>query len=316
MQKSAKNVNITFVQERKFPNAAMNLCFQYACDFHTLHTLKYTTERCPRDEDHRMPELTSLAHALFDTVRDKMIGTPSSVFKNKVFNIDCSASNGGFNIYWVTAGSFTAIRRSLLQIVSTLVPHRLYSKYSENMRILGMTPKRPEFNYAVNEMIKAMKAQLEVAIVGRGAIADVKLTALAKDAASKFPRQETQTDAQRPESKSIDTPDYPSVRASGLTAFVVADYIDLEMKGSSLFIDRDHIYVINKSFATKRAGLKNKDRIDRFIRTKYSKVPDDIFHSTMAYTAIIRGFSCGVIKQIIRNRPSNRDIPTMRYGAL
>ena len=129
-----KQLKVCVARCKKTPDIAISLCIPYQCNKHCLQTLK---NKRTSDTMYNGCEASALAYALYLCIYDKMAGSPLEMSKSRVSSVNCSSQNNHFIINWNTQGSISTLRRTIAFSLQCLNPSKLYSRYAENMKMLG-----------------------------------------------------------------------------------------------------------------------------------------------------------------------------------
>lgn len=246
-------------------------------------------------------EQAALAYALFHTIRDKLVGSPLEVARSRVSRIECYAKEGKFMISWNTQGSVSALRKTIGIVLSTMNPHKLFAKYSTNIKNLGGKANRDEFNYVANQMVDSIKKSIKIAVVGRIKVDAVKL----KDILAKVDKKQQKLSHEKgikPGPHDKFTHSFPSIKATGIASVAAEDYIRSQGMGTAAM--NDEIIIYNRSYESKKAAFKKVDRIKTYVRQKYEKLGKD-FPCVFAYLSITqKSCTCCSATAILKNKPS------------
>lgn len=306
MEHKVKNINVCVGMSRKSPDLAVIMGIHFKCDWSCLTQLK---NNITCDTVYNGAEDSALAYALFEHIRDKFIGSPLELSKSRVSRVSCDSQNGKFVISWNTQGSLSTLRRTIAVALASLTPMKLYSKYAENMKLLGGKSDRACFNHSANSMANAIKSNISIVAVGKIKMDAAKLKDLVNRVSIKIPKQETPPakEITKPEKRKDYSHTFPVVKASGIAAVLVADYIRSKSGGMAVELDSDRVVVYNKSWEVKHKALKQAARINDYVRTKYEKLGKD-FPCILAYYAITQEFTdCDTVSKILKTKltPSN-----------
>jgi hypothetical protein len=130
-----------------------------------------------------------------------------------------------------------------------------------------------------------------------------KLNDLLAKANKKQPKQISVHKGSKPQKHAEYTRDYPHVKASGIAAVVVADYIKSKSGGMGVDVYDGKVIVYNKSWDTKKKSMKGT-RVKDYVRQKYEKLKGD-FAFVLAYLAITQSLAdCCTVSQIMKTKPS------------
>jgi hypothetical protein len=310
LESTHKNLNVSVGVCKKMPDIAVIMGIPYVCDWECLNQL---SNNSPCGVVYSGAESAALGYALYETVRDKFMGSPLEISKSRVSRVSCNSQDGHFVITWNTQGSMSLLRRTVAFALGTLAPTKLFAKYSENMKLLGGKANREHFNTYAHAMATAIKKGIHVAVVGKINIDAKKLNELTAKAYVKLPDQvlPSAKEMSKPEKRETFKRVYPTIKASGIAAVVVADYVQSRAGGMSVAVDNDEVVVYNMSWKTKHAALKSADRINDYVDKKYKKLGDD-FPCILAYLSIIQNLaSCHTVKSIIKSKPKPSDVSAL-----
>jgi len=242
-------------------------------------------------------ENASLAFALFECIRDKMIGSPLETARSKVSQVKCKSLNDNFVIYWNCYGTGSSLRKTLSLAISCLMPHKLYSKYKENMKFLGGSAPREHFNHCAKQMINSIKKEVHIAVVGKINTDKKKLEEILKKTSIKLPILSSTelTPAEIPPTRVSDEKGkiYPHVKCSdGITCIVLADYINSNSGGMGVEIHTGLVEIYNDGWETKKKQLNNSKKITQYVKQKYeNKSISSMLSELLAYNAISRCYA-------------------------
>ena len=301
MNVKSKNLEITVGPCKKMPDIAVIIGIHYDCS--KLNLIKLKTNN--PGELLTGAECAALGYSLFEVIRDKFIGSPLELSRSRVSRVDCNSINGKFLISWNTQGSMSMLRKTLGLAISTLDPSKLYSKYAENIKLLGGKQDRSVFNHCASSMVDAIKKGIKIAVAGKINIDNDKLKAIIDKVESKMPIMTViPNDTTKPAKIVCNACEFPTVKATGIAAVVVADYIRAKSGGMGVDVYTGEVVVFNHSWPTKQKTLKDASRIKDYIRQKYEKLGTE-FSCVLAYMAITQGYAdCCTTTQIIKTKPT------------
>lgn len=300
MEAKHKNLTLTVGMCKKVPDIAVLMGFHYDCSKINLINLKSNN---PPEVLLTGAEGSALGYALFEAVRDKFIGSPLELSRSRVSRVDCDSINGKFLISWNTQGSVSMLRKTIGLALSTLDPAKLYSKYAENIKLLGGKNDRDVFNSLATEMIDAIKKDVKIAVVGKIKVDIAHLKDILNKVDKKQPKQTSVPKGTKPQNHDECPCEYPHVKVSGIAAIVVADYIKSKSGGYGVDVYDGKVVVYNNSWETKKKSLQGS-RIKDYVKQKYEKLKGD-FAFILAYLAITQGYAdCCTISQIIKTTPT------------
>jgi hypothetical protein len=301
MEAKNKNVCVVYGQSRRIGDSAVSMGLGFPVTPGCLELLKNNQTG---NECYTGAEFASTAFALFESIRDKMVGSPLEVSRSKVSRVDCNSIGDELVISWNTQASFSAIRKTMALALSCLHGPKLYSKYAENCKLLGCKSDRSVFNECSNRLTDAIKKEVKFAVVSKAKVDATKLKDLITKVSVKVPKQESLSGAKKPEKHAEHKREYPSVKATGINAVVVADYIRSKSGGMGVYVLGDEVVVYNTTWTTKQKALKVTGRINDYVRQKYEKLDKD-FANILAYVAISQGFgNASTVAKILKSKPS------------
>lgn len=315
MFEKLKNLELTVESCKKMPDIACVVGIHFDCDYASLMKLNdsFGFDNMKGNKLYTGAEQSSIAYALYETVRTKMVGSPLEVSRSRVSQIECGTQNGKFMLYFNTQGSVSMLRKNLGIILSVMNPHKLFTKYSTNIKNLGGKADRDVFNFVANQMVDAIKKGIKVAVVGRIKIDGPKL----KDILQKVDKKQQKLSTEKgtkPITHDKFTHEFPVVKASGIGAAAVADYI--RSQGMGVATLGDEIIVYNKSFETKKTTIKKADRVKNYVNQKYVKLGND-FSCIFAYLCITQQLcDCCTVTSIIKSKPSASSMTDLIKNAL
>ncbi len=299
-----KNVELVVSTCRKLPDLAVVCGMFYKVDKHCLKQLR-GGEPCEEKEAHDGAESAALAYALFELVRDKFIGSPLEMSRSRVSRVECHSLNGKFLITYNTQGSVSMLRKTVGLVLSTLQPSKLFSRYAENSKLLGVKVDRKHFNHEANLMCAAIKKSVKFVAAGKIKVDGPKLKEVLDKVVGKQPKLEVAPAkiVAKPPKREAYKQEYPVVKASGIAAVVVADYVRSKSTGMHVCVHDEGVVVYNHAWESKRKMLKKADRIKDYVRQKYEKLGDD-FACILAYLAITQKWAdCCTVSQIVKSKP-------------
>jgi hypothetical protein len=316
MEVKNKQLSICVGVCKKVADIAVCMCIPYNGCWHCLNALKYNM---PCDHStHKGSEHSALLFSVFECIRDKFIGSPLELMKSRVSHVNCNLQNGQMVISWNTQGSMSSLRKTISLALSCLSPQKLFSKYSENMKLISGKSNRGEFGTCANDLIASIKKEICISVVGKINIDNKKLKAVSDSVYKKLPASEpiSSKDTEQIPKNDEYVEIYPSIKASGISAVAVADYIRNKAGGMNVLVNSDSVIIYNKLWETKRKTLKQMPRIKDYVDKKYIKLGDH-FYLIFAYLAITQGITdCGTIQKILKNKPTASSMKELISKAL
>lgn len=301
MEASHKNLSICASMCKRVPDIAVIMGIHFKSHKPCLNKLKCNHScqtLCTGVES------ACIGYALYECIRDKMVGSPLEMSRSRVSHVNCNALNGKFLITFNTQGTLSMLRKNIGLVLSCMAPHKLYSKYAENCKLMKCKADRSVFNKLANEMSDAIKKNVKIDVVGKIKIDISKLKDMLVKIEKKIPTQTTEKNTSPIPKYEDYVCDYPHVNVSGIAAVAVSDYILSKGGGMSVDVFDGQVVVYNSSWKTKQTALKKADRIKDYVRQKYEKLGPD-FHCVFAYLAITRNLAdCCTVGQILKTKPS------------
>jgi hypothetical protein len=236
-------------------------------------------------------EEAALAFALYEYIRDKLSGSSLEFYNNRVSAVDTYIIDNHLVINWKTQGTSTALRKTVGIALSCLSPSKLFTKYSQNIKFLsGQNGKKEEFNYLANLLSESIKKSVYIIAIGRINIDEHKLQTIMDTIHRKVPSIINIKDAKKPTHVSISR-QYPVIKAKGLEAAIVADYIRNNSNGMSVEIGEAGVIVYSKNWEAKHTQLKDEKRIKTYVEKKYIKLEaKEELNSIFAYFSLSNGY--------------------------
>lgn len=274
MEYKNKNIKISLVQTKKVADIAV--CISISLPDIAECCIKKLSCNCVEENGlMKGSEKAALAYALFETVRDKLVGSALEVSKTRVGNIACFTNGNTFNIRFNTQGTSTNLRKACGLAIACFHPEKLFSKYSENIRFLSGKPgQKQEFNYFAKEMVASIKSGINIVVSGKINIDKNKLKDVGDVISNKLPPSESIKDTKAPDTKSTsEESEYPVIKCSGISLVGLADYVRNNSNGISVQITKKGLIVYNTT--SKLEQLKDKRRISDYISKKYDRLGDD-----------------------------------------
>ena len=242
-------------------------------------------------------EEAALAYALFETIRDKLSGSGLEVAKTKASEVNCLSIDGNVVFIWHTQGTKTSLIKTVGLALTTMNPIKLYTKYADNMKFLsGKGGSKEEFNFVVKKLAEGIKKSIYIMAVGRINITSDKLKEEMGTLLRKLP------EISIPNAKEISEPEkrviaetsikpYPVIKATGVDAAVIADYIRNNTLGFSVEVTDGGVTIYNHGWESKHKQLKDKDRISGYVQKKYAKLDaSGELNTVFAYLALSQGY--------------------------
>jgi hypothetical protein len=314
MQVKKGNVTLTVANTKKTSDLIIGVSIAFPgiadCCLKQLNTKQTTAHMLMNGS-----EEGAFVYAIFESIRDKLAGSALEIFKTKVSGIKCNSIDGHFTIIWETQGTGTSLRKTVGLALSCLNTIKLFAKYNENIRFLsGKGGNREEFNFLVKKFTEGVKKGVCVTAIGKINTDMSKLKDIVNVLDSKLPKQETApagetkviakksmtSKGDKDSGLVVEIKKFPSIKCSGLSAVIVADYIRNNSGGMSVEVNDDGVTIFNSSWSVKEKQLREVRRIKDYIEKKYSRLEDNGELSPLfGYYALSEGFANAVTAERI-----------------
>lgn len=321
MEVRNKNLSLVVGVSKRVPDIAVNITFSFPgvaeCCLKGLLCNCAEGERELKNGSHN----AALAYALFEAIRDKLVSSPLELSKSRVSNISCKTIGNSLSISWNCQGTGSSLRKTCGLAISCLYPHKLFSKYSENIKFLsGKGGNKDEFAYCVKRMAEGIKKGVQLTAVGKINTDDKKLKDILEVIAKKMPSQENIGSGKAPtfekEKEKEEKEEYPHIKCSGITAAIVADYIRSNSGGMGVEVVNDGVIVYNMSWKSKQKQLSDSRRINDYIQKKYERLGAE-FANLYAYFVLTQGYANGdTAAKIIKTKQSPAKLAGLIKDAL
>lgn len=273
------------------PSAAVSISFK-AQNVNWFVLQKLKAERpCGCAELAYSSEYTALVYSIYDSVRDKLIGTAGNQLKSKVNNVGCGMCHGNFIISFTCHNSVTGIRKSLGLAMSKMNPAKLYPRYQKYIRLLGGKPIRAEFLNCVNAI---GQIKPNVTVVTKSKITPETKAKVSETVIKKLYSFEKAGGSKVPASsnKEPGVTEFVYVTPSGFGIMFVIQFLD--------FLNIPSIQADDKVIIFARSIPKIQPaKVDRFVKMTFGKMADKLTNAAL-YSAISGSILCaGHIKSMI-----------------
>lgn len=292
MEVHNKNISLVVGVSKKVPDIAVGMSFSFPNM--SEKCLKMLMCNCAKSHElvHGSHE-AALGYALFETIRDKLVSSPLEVSKSRVSNISCRSINNALSISWNCQATGSSLRKTCALAVSCLHPHKLFSKYTENIKFLsGKGGSKDEFAYCVKKMTEGIKKSIQLVAVGKINTDKSKLGDILDVIVKKVPAMENIGNGSEPVIKAPETKEeeYPIIKVHGIAAACVAEYIRSNSGGMGVDVVNKGVVIYNMSWHTKQKQLSEGRRIDDYVNKKYKKLGDE-FSNVFAYFTLTQGYA-------------------------
>ena len=298
MQIKHKNIEVNFVQCKKVADIAIIVGIPFNCNKCCLNKLKCNK---PSDIVYTGSESASIGYALYELIKEKLMGSALEMSKSKVSSMNCNSLNNHFLISCNTS-AYSGLRKTMSIILSCLNPPKLYSKYAENMKLLGAKIDRDVFNSLSNEMTTGINKMIKFGVDGKLKADESKIKELLIKLDSKIIKPDTLKPTKNVKEHETHTNEYPIIKyKDSIAAIAIADYITNKSGGMAVEVCSDYIIIYNENAETKLKHMKDKGKINDYCK-KYEKLKDD-FYCVFAYMAITHNLvDCCTIGAIIKSK--------------
>lgn len=217
-------------------------------------------------------EITTCAYSVYQYAHSKLMGDAKAQQSSKAAYVGCGFHNDEFFICVKTAGTFSAIRKVVSELMKSLTPEKLYPVYSANIRILNGKPDRSEFNYCANEIRKSMN-DITCLVIGKAKLDKGKVQAICDKGTEKYNDGKAAEPSVKPSSLSKEKgkSSFPTLKSKGMGAPLVADFIESNSHERAIPTS-GMILVYNEKWSAPKS--LDKKKIDNWVKQKYGKLTD------------------------------------------
>lgn len=228
-----------------------------------------------------------VCYALFLAVRQSLSGDPVATAKSKVCDVACGLNDGEFSISWRVKGTGSAVRKSLGIALKCLAPSKMYSGYSQCIKVAGGKPNRDHFNYAANSIHQGIKKGVHCGVVGnirthkndpntKKEIEALDLNEMLKVLNGKLPDDKPEGGKANKEHVKCDHSNMAHVKVAGVDAVFLKDYIQHKLKAVIPVICDDTVHIPVKASVWETASKKLKGGHKDYVELKYGRVKNDL----------------------------------------
>lgn len=270
MDKKIGSTRVYLVNDKSLPNTSITLGFKYRCNWFVLQKLK-RGQPCSCLELAYASENTCVAYSIYEIIKEKLMGSPLEQSKSKISTMDCNYQNEEFIITFNCLNNIPTIQKILTIAVSKITPHKYYSKYSHNIKLLNGKPFKNEFIYSCNELKGIL---LQIFITGKFNINDNKFVDIVKRINDKYQIITESNQGEKPHSlsKNQGKTDYPINKAEGYMAVFVKDFIKNEF-GLPAVPNSGEVIVYNKKWNVTSKKISDES-VKKYVAQKYAKLKD------------------------------------------
>lgn len=268
MEKLSGNIRGFLVNNKLLQTTTVTIGFKYECNWFVLQKLA-RGQPCMCAELAYASENTCIAYSIYESIREKLLGSPLEQLKSKVSAMACNYQNGEFIITFSCSNNLTSVQKNLILSISKITPHKYYRKYSHNIKLLNGKPSKKEFIYSSNLLVGKT---INVFILGKFNITPDKFSNIIEKTSAKYVDVKSHPGGVSPHSlnKSQGHTSYPTNIADGYKAVFVRDFITGET-GFTVVIHSGVVIVYNKEWE----GLSKKvtpSAVDKYVVKKYAKL--------------------------------------------
>lgn len=277
MEKTNGNIKLFMVNNKLLPNTSVAIGFKCQCNWFVLQKL-ILGQPCSCIDLAYASENTCVAFSIYETIKEKLMGSPLEQSLSKVSSMLCNYQNDEFVITFNCQNNISTVKKNLISVISKITPSKYYSKYSNNIKLLNGNPFKSEFIYSVNQL---KNMTLNIFIIGKLNVSDEKMSDIAKKLNEKFIPIIEMGAGEKPASlnKQIGQTLYPTTISDGYNAVFVRDFIRSET-GFSTVVNSGSVIIYNKKWniASKRI---DESHIKKYVDTKYGKLKDKFIHMSL-----------------------------------
>jgi DNA-directed RNA polymerase subunit F len=257
-------------------------------------------------------ESTIVGYAIYLAVNQFLCGDAFAMQKSKVSGVGCSLKNDVLTLTWKVKGTTSAVRKSLGMCLKTLDPSKVFSIYSGCAKQLGITPNRDHFNYVADLLLKSIKDDLNVIIIGATKISKDDLSKIHEIVIKKRTTNSIDGKKTKPDTGTkCDHSENGEVKINGWGSAVLSEYISSKQKGLEPSSCCGKLVVPIKEAQWKTLASKLKNDIQTYVETRYAKLGDDL-PGILCYLHLSQEYISGLdAKEILTKKISSKDITNM-----
>jgi hypothetical protein len=281
---SKKNIHLKILPLQKVHNLSVSVTIPYKCSSYAFDQLMMNNLNCHSKDDNKCivysgAEESSVGFSLYELVREKLIGSPLEMARCKVDHVECKVHDDSLVLSWNTQGNQSSLRKTIGVVLKCMQPNSLFSRYNDNLKLLGGKPSRECFNHCANKLIDALEKNIEFVAIGKIKLVstdDKKLMQKSFDVAcNKYVKNSKAKNIHSPPKHSEYESNYPYINCSdGASAILTSEYIRTNSNGMGVSICGKKIIIHSNSWGSKQSALKNKARIKSYVEAKYYRLGD------------------------------------------
>lgn len=268
MEKSTKQITAYIVSDDVVPSASVTVGFEYVCNWFVLQKL-LRGEPCSCLELAFASENTCMAYSIYEAISEKLIGSPLEQSKSRISTIKCNYQNNEFIMTFNCPNDLPTIKKILHIVASKITPHKYYTKYSHNIKLINGKPFKNEFLYCANLL---SGVHLKVFIIGKFNQTQEKFNAVITTTEKKYTSSRKAPGGLRPRSldKKQGETNYPVSVASGYKTIFIKDFIKSET-GYPVVPNSGQVIVYNKKWSIDSKKIKASS-VRKYVGLKYTKL--------------------------------------------
>jgi len=212
-------------------------------------------------------------------------------------------------INWKVKGTGSAIRKSIGLALRVLDPAKMFPAWSRCIKQLGHAVDKEAFMYVADIAAKAIKSDLQIAIVGNVKLDKAKLDAILEVVSKKHnPSSISGTKTKPKDHTPCDHSGFAEVKAAGWSSAVLSDYVRSKVRGLEPMLCDKHILMPLKPAQWETIAKKLKKGVKDFAKAKYEKVGDQL-PAVFGYLTLSSGTLCASdVKSAINSKLSASSI--------
>lgn len=302
MEKKYDNIHGFLVNNKLLQTTTVTIGFKYECNWFVLQKLIRGLP-CMCAELAYASENTCVAYSIYESIREKLLGSPLEQLKSKVSMVTCNYQNGEFIVAFSCSNNLTAIQKNLISSVSKITPHKYYRKYSHNIKLLNGKPSKNEFIYSSNLLVGKI---INVFILGKFNITPDKFSNIIEKTGIKYVGLESHTGGVSPHSlnKTRGVTSYPTIIADGYKVVFVRDFIAGET-GFTTVIKSGVVIVYNKEWSSLSKKVA-PTTVDKYVEKKYAKLGPKFIPMVLYMASLECSLDIDNMIKLYKDNPSPR----------
>jgi hypothetical protein len=302
MEVKQKQVSIFVDSNRRVSNIVVALSFPFA----GVSPIYFKKNRQTALENGL--EEASLAMALFDHIKEKLIGSPLEQNKTRVTSVEMAFIDGNFTIYWQTSPTGSSLRKTLSVVFKCLTPDKLFPKYTQNIRFFtGKPVNKDEFYYCVKKMASGIKDKIDVSVIGKINMTKEKLQDLLSGIVKNIPVYKSSSSGSAPEKRKPDNSEsdkLTTIKTNPTIQTILYNYIKLYLHNVPIEFVNDKMVIDMPAtnWETGKKKLNDKERITAYVQQKYGKLGNDLPINLAYLSTLIRSADAVGVSKIAKKK--------------